>query len=78
MQQVTQKEIAEKLGISASAVIPRTFEGIIRNFKLHIEPQIGNMKIYDIDTFVIQKLINNLMDQNYSNNTIKKNKHLIG
>ena len=60
-----------------SAVSPRTFEGIIRNFKLHIEPQIGNMKIYDIDTFVIQKLINNLMDQNYSNNTIKKNKHLI-
>ena len=60
-----------------SAVSPRTFEGIIRNFKLHIEPQIGNMKIYDIDTFVIQKLINNLIDQNYSNNTIKKNKHLI-
>ena len=60
-----------------SAVSPRTFEGIIRNFKLHIEPQIGNMKIYDIDTFVFQKLINNLMDQNYSNNTIKKNKHLI-
>ena len=60
-----------------SAVSPRTFEGIIRNFKLHIEPQIGNMKIYDIDTFVIQKLINNLIDKNYSNNTIKKNKHLI-
>ena len=60
-----------------SSVTGRTFEGIMRNFKLHIEPQIGNMKIYDIDTFVIQKLINNLMDQNYSNNTIKKNKHLI-
>lgn len=47
-------------------------EGIIRNFRLNIEPQ-----IYDIDTFVIQKIINNLIEQDYSNNTVKKNKHLI-
>ena len=60
-----------------SAVSPRTFEGIIRNYRLHIEPQIGNMKIYEIDTFVIQKVINNLIEQDYSNNVIKKNKHLI-
>ncbi len=60
-----------------SAVSPRTFEGIIINYRLHIEPQIGNMKLYDIDTFVIQKVINNLIDQGYSNNVIKKNKHLI-
>lgn len=60
-----------------SSVTGRTFEGIIRNFRLHIEPQIGNMKIYDIDTFVIQKVINNLIEQDYSNNTVKKNKHLI-
>lgn len=60
-----------------SAVSARTFEGIIRNFRLHIEPQIGNMKIYDIDTFVVQKLINNLIEQDYSINVIKKNKHLI-
>ena len=31
-----------------STVTTRTFEGIIRNFKLHIEPVIGNMKIYEI------------------------------
>lgn len=60
-----------------SAVTPRTFEGIIRNFKLHIEPQIGNMKVYEVDTFVVQKVLNNLIDQDYSINTIKKNKHLI-
>ena len=60
-----------------SAVTPRTFEGIIRNFKLHIEPQIGNMKVYEVDTFVVQKVLNNLIDQDYSVNTIKKNKHLI-
>ena len=60
-----------------SAVTPRTFEDIIRNFKLHIEPQIGNMKVYEVDTFVVQKVLNNLIDQDYSVNTIKKNKHLI-
>ena len=60
-----------------SSVTARTFEGIIRNFRLHIEPQIGNMKIYDVDTFVIQKVINKLIDQKYSNNTIKKNKHML-
>ena len=60
-----------------SAVTPRTFEGIIRNFKLHIEPQIGNMKVYEVDTFIVQKVLNNLIDQDYSVNTIKKNKHLI-
>ena len=60
-----------------SAVTPRSFEGIIRNFRLHIEPMIGNMKVYEIDTFVIQKVINTMFDQDYSNNTIKKNKHLI-
>ena len=60
-----------------SAVTPRTFEGIIRNFRLHIEPIIGNMKIYEIDTYVVQKVINKLIDGDYSLNVIKKNKHLI-
>ena len=60
-----------------SAVAPRTFEGNIRNFKLHIEPIIGNMKIYEIDTYVVQKVINKLIDEDYSLNVIKKNKHLI-
>lgn len=35
------------------------------------------MKIYEVDTFVVQKVINKMIDENYSNNTVKKNKHLI-
>ena len=60
-----------------SAVSPRTFEGIIRNFRLHIEPIIGKMKIYEIDTFVVQQILNKMIDANYSLNVVKKNKHLI-
>ena len=44
-----------------SAVTPRTFEGIIRNFRLHIQPMIGNMKVYEIDTFVVQKVMNKMI-----------------
>ena len=60
-----------------SAVSPRTFEGNIRNFKLHIAPQIGKMKVYEIDNYAIQKLVNNLIEEGYSNDTIKKCKHLL-
>lgn len=60
-----------------SAVSPRTFEGNIRNFKLHIAPLIGKMKVYEIDNYAIQKLVNNLMEQRYSNDTVKKCKHLL-
>lgn len=60
-----------------SSVTPRSFEGIIRNYQLHIAPIIGNMKLYEIDTFVVQKVINVMIDKDYSNNTIKKNKHLL-
>ena len=60
-----------------SAVSPRTFEGNIRNFKLHIAPLIGKMKVYEIDSYAIQKLVNSLIDQGYSNDTIKKCKHLL-
>lgn len=37
-----------------SAVSPRTFEGIIRNYRLHIEPIIGKMKIYEIDNITVE------------------------
>ncbi len=60
-----------------SAVSSRTFEGDIRNFKLHIAPLIGQMKVYEIDNYTIQKLVNNLMEQGYSNDTVKKCKHLL-
>ncbi len=60
-----------------SAVTPRTFEGNIRNFKLHIAPLIGKMKVYEVDNYAIQKLVNTLIDQGYSTDTIKKCKHLL-
>ena len=61
-----------------STVAPRTFEGIIRSFKNHIKPFIDNMKVSEIDTFVIQKVINIMIDKDYSNKTIKKVKHILG
>ena len=60
-----------------SSVTPRTFEGSIRNFKLHIAPHIGKMKVYEIDNYTIQKLVNILLDQGYSVDTAKKCKHLL-
>ncbi len=60
-----------------STVSPRTFEGNIRNFKLHIVPHIGKMNVYEIDNYAIQKFVNILLDQGYSVDTIKKCKHLL-
>lgn len=60
-----------------SAVTPRTFEGIIRNFKLHIAPVIGNMKVYEVDTYAIQRVVNKMIETEHANVTIKKNKHLL-
>lgn len=60
-----------------SAVSPRTFEGNIRNFNLHIKPLIGNMKIEDVTKPVIQQVINEIMAKGLANNTIKKNKFLL-
>lgn len=60
-----------------SSVTPRTFEGIIRNFKLHIVPVIGNMKVYEVDTYAIQRVVNRMIETEHANVTIKKNKHLL-
>lgn len=60
-----------------SAVTPRTFEDNMRNFRKHIKPIIGKMKVYDIDTFAAQRVFNELMEKGYSTKTIKKNKHLM-
>ena len=60
-----------------SSVTPRTFEDNMRNFRKHIKPIIGKMKVYDIDTFAAQRVLNELMDKGYSTKTIKKNKHLM-
>ena len=60
-----------------SAVTPRTFEDNMRNFKKHIKPIIGKMKVYDVDTFAAQRVLNELIEKGYSTKTIKKNKHVM-
>lgn len=60
-----------------SQVTPRTFEGNFRNFKLHIYPKIGKMKIDDVNTVVIQRLLNDMLDNNYSLASTRKVKFLI-
>ncbi len=57
-------------------VSPRTFEGVFRNFKLHIEPKIGNMKIDEVNSIVIQKILNSMLEQDYSLAVVKKIKFI--
>ena len=59
------------------SVTPRTFEGNIRNFNLHIKPYLGNMQIENVSKATIQQLINELMAQGLAINTVKKNKFLL-
>ena len=61
-----------------NTVSSRTFEGYIRNFKIHIEPIIGGMKLNEVDKFVVKYLINKMHDSKYAIDTIKKVKHTIG
>ena len=60
-----------------SVVTPRTFEGNLMNFDLHIAPVIGNMKLYEITNITLQKLFNDMLDAGYSLCVVKKNKHLL-
>ena len=55
-------------------VTPRTFEGNFSKFKLHIEPKIGNMKIDEVTTMVIQKLLNQMLEDGYSLDVVRKTK----
>lgn len=59
-----------------SQVTPRTFEGNFSKFKLHIEPKIGNMKIDEVTTIVIQKLLNQMLEEGYSLDVVRKTKDI--
>ena len=59
-----------------SSATSRTFEGIFRNYKLHIEPIVGNMKIYELDTITIQKVVNRMSENGYSVAVAKKIKFI--
>lgn len=59
-----------------SAVTPRTFESCMRNYNLHIKPYVGNMMIEDINTPVVQQVINEVLSKGRSVVTAKKIKFL--
>ena len=58
-------------------VSPRTFEGVYSKYKLHIEPKIGGMKLDEITSITIQKMLNEMQDEDLSLDYIKKTKHLL-
>lgn len=60
-----------------ASVSPRTFEGIFRNFRLHIQPVIGNMKLNEINSTVVQRVVNKMLADGYSVDTCKKIKFTI-
>ncbi len=58
-------------------VSPRTFEGNIRHFRKYIEPKIGNMKINEINSISIQKLLNDMMNKGLGIDYIRKCRFLL-
>lgn len=60
-----------------SSVTPRTFEGNLINYNLHIKPYLENMRIEDVTKPVIQQVINEILAKGLSTVTAKKNKFLL-
>lgn len=81
-QEIENKTIGELMlewlvTFKKNSVTSRTFDGNMINFRNHILPVIGNMKIYELDTIAVQKAINLMLDNGYSINQTKKIKFLI-
>lgn len=60
-----------------SQVSARTFEGHIVKFDKHIVPKIGGMKIDEITTITIQKMLNQMQENELSLDYVKKTKFLL-
>ena len=60
-----------------SQVTPRTFENNITKLKKHIEPKIGGMKLDEISSLTIQKMLNEMLEENLSLDYVKKTKFLL-
>ena len=63
------------LNFKIAEISSRTFENQYRNAKLHIIDKIGNMKIDEVNSLVIQKILNNMIET-HSFDTVKKVKTL--
>ena len=61
-----------------SQVTPRTFENTMSRFNNHINPKIGGMKIDEISTITIQKMLNEMQEEDLSLDYVKKTKFLLG
>ncbi len=61
-----------------SQVSARTFENNITKFNNYILPKIGGMKIDEVSTIVIQKMLNEMQEQDLSLDYVKKTKFLLG
>lgn len=60
-----------------SQVTSRSFENNLRQFNLYINPKIGGMKLDEITSLTIQKLLNDMLDQKLSLDYVKKTKFLL-
>lgn len=60
-----------------TSVTPRTFEGCVRNYNLHIKPYLENMKIEDVTKPVVQQVLNEGLAKGRSTVTVKKVKFLL-
>ena len=59
-----------------NTILPRTFQSDMNIFKLHIEPKIRHLHLQDLDDITIQKVLNNLIEKDYSLSTVKKTKFI--
>lgn len=58
-------------------VSSRVFEDCMRNYNLHIKPNMQNMGILQIDSVVIKKLLNRIYANNHSREVVRKTKTLL-
>lgn len=84
--QFDEKKSNEKLGklmrewllvFKKTQVTARSFEGNIRQFEKYVEPQIGSLKLIDVDHVVLQKLLNEMLKKDLSLLYVKKVKYLL-
>lgn len=59
-----------------NTILPRTFQSDMQIFKNHIEPKINKLHLQDLDDITIQKILNEMIEQDYSLSMVKKTKFI--
>lgn len=65
------------LTFKRATVTPRTFERIVSTAKKHVYPNIGKLKLEEITTPVVQRLLNNMTMNGYALASVKKVKFML-